>query len=189
MESILTKELKVNKAICRTMGVLVFVILTGLGAFVRIPLWFTPVPLTLQTFFVLLSGAMLGANLGALSQIIYIILGLSGISVFANAGSGFIYLLGPTGGYVFGFVLASFLIGKLTSSEQRLGLFSIFLAMCLADMVILFSGLFWLKFLFGLNLNRAIWLGLFPFLPLDLIKIVFASLIFFNGYARIKKIF
>ena len=142
MQSILKKELVINKNLSRTIGVFIFVILTSLGAFVRIPLWFTPVPLTLQTFFVLLSGAILGANLGALSQIVYIILGASGISIFANAGSGLIYLSGPTGGYILGFVFASFLIGRLIRLYPRAGMFLIFLLMFLADIVILLSGLF-----------------------------------------------
>ena len=87
MEVILKKELVLNKAACRIIGVAIFVVLTSLGAFVRIPLPFTPVPLTLQTMFVLLSGAFLGSGLAATAQLGYILLGLSGVPIFTGAGS------------------------------------------------------------------------------------------------------
>ena len=189
MESILNRELVANKSICRIIGVMSFVILTSLGAFVRIPLPFTPVPLTLQTFFVLLSGAILGANLGALSQIIYLLLGIGGIPIFANAGSGSVYIWGPTGGYILGFIFASFFIGKVIRMGDKINYGGLFIRMCLADLVILFSGVLWLKALWGFNLSKAIWLGLVPFLPVDLIKIAVASSIFLNIYTRTKKIF
>ena len=189
MESILNRELVVNKSLCRIIGVISFVILTSIGAFVRIPLPFTPVPLSLQTFFVLLSGAVLGANLGALSQIIYLLLGVGGIPIFANAGSGSVYIFGPTGGYILGFVLASFFIGKIIKMRSKINYGSLFIWMCLADLIILLSGVLWLKALWGLNLTKAMWVGLLPFLPVDLIKIAVASSIFLNIYTRTKKIF
>lgn len=89
MEAILKREIVVNKTACRIIGVTVFVILTSLGAFVRIPLPFTPVPVTLQTFFVLLSGAVLGGAIGAASQLSYLLLGTAGLPIFTNAGSGY----------------------------------------------------------------------------------------------------
>ena len=73
-----------------------------------------PVPLTLQTLFTYLAGAVLGPSLGALSQVIYILLGGIGLPVFAGGKAGFGTLLGPTGGYLFGFIAASFAIGKLS---------------------------------------------------------------------------
>ena len=76
MEALLKREIILNKTLCRAMGVLTFVILTSLGAFVRIPLPFSPVPITLQTFFVLLSAALLGSNLGTISQLSYLLLGI-----------------------------------------------------------------------------------------------------------------
>ncbi|MBI4972331.1 MAG: biotin transporter BioY, partial [Candidatus Omnitrophica bacterium] len=112
METLLKKEIIYNRVVCRFIGVAVLVILTSLGAFVRIPLPFTPVPITLQTFFVLLSGAFLGSNLGAVTQLSYILLGVSGLPIFTAAGSGPLYLFGPTAGYLWGFVLASLFIGK-----------------------------------------------------------------------------
>lgn len=189
IESILRKEVVVERTACRIIGVTSFVILTSLGAFIRIPLPFTPVPLTLQTFFVLLSGAMLGANLGSLSQLIYLILGLAGIPIFANAGSGLLYLFGPTGGYILGFVFASFFMGRAIRSLDRITFPFVLLFMCIGDLIILFFGIFWLKFLFGYELNKIMFIGLLPFIPGDLLKIIFASSIFLKTRARLKKIF
>ena len=88
MEALLKREVILNKTLCRVMGVLTFVILTSLGAFVRIPLPFTPVPLTLQTFFILLCGAFLGSKLGVTAQLSYMFLGVLGLPIFTGAGSG-----------------------------------------------------------------------------------------------------
>lgn len=88
-----------------------FALLTALGAQVRIPI--QPVPITLQTFFVLLGGLMLGPNLGALAQVLYVSLGAAGAPVFAGEGVGRAYLLGPTGGYLLGFAASAWLVGQL----------------------------------------------------------------------------
>ena len=125
MESVLKKEIVLNKTLSRIFCLLMFIILTTLGAFIRIPLPFSPVPITLQTFFVLLSGALLGANLGITAQLSYVCLGLSGLPIFTGTGSGALYLFGPTGGYLAGFVLASFLLGK-TIKYSRGNLLSVF---------------------------------------------------------------
>ena len=85
--------------------ILSFALLIGFSAQIKIQLPFTPVPITLQTFFVILSGAYLGFSKGVFSNILYIFAGLSGLPIFAGFGSGIIHLFGPTGGYIFGFVL------------------------------------------------------------------------------------
>ena len=94
LSGILKREVILNRTICRIIGVSAFVILTMLGAFVRIPLPFTPVPITLQTFFVLLSGLFLGQNLGGIAQLSYVLLGITGLPVFTGTGNGISYLLG-----------------------------------------------------------------------------------------------
>lgn len=94
-------------------GVTLFATLTAVGA--RLVIHIGPVPLTLQVFFVLLSGMVLGRRLGAASQVAYVVAGISGIPVFASppyAGAG--YLMGPTGGYLVGFILAAYLTGLVT---------------------------------------------------------------------------
>src|SRR5512137_1746469 len=112
MELSLHTELIRSKAASRAAAVAVFAVLSMLGAFVRIPIPWSPVPLTLQTFFVLLSGACLGRRLGAVSQVCYVLVGIAGLPVFSQAGSGLLYLAGPTGGYLAGFIAASLWIGS-----------------------------------------------------------------------------
>jgi len=179
MDSVLRREICVNKTVCRITGVLVFVILTSLGAFVRIRLPFTPVPITLQTLFVLLSGALLGSNLGAMAQLSYAFLGLSGLSIFTGSGSGFFYLCGPTGGYIFGFVLSVLFIGRFIRGSRN-NLFSVFALLCAGDMIILVCGSIWLKLLLGYRLTMALSAGLIPFIPGDLIKVMLASVLYFK---------
>ena len=188
MEAILNKEIIVNKTLCRVSGVLVFIILTTLGAFVRIPLPFTPVPITLQTFFVLLSSAFLGSNLGGITQLSYILLGLSGLPIFSNAGSGIFYLFGPTGGYLLGFVLAALFIGRFIK-YSRDNLFFIFGILCLGDLILLACGTIWLKFLFGYPLTRLLLIGFVPFIPGDLIKAFIAAFLYFRLKPRLKEVF
>ena len=106
--------------------VILFAALTALGAYIKIPI--QPVPVTLQVFFALLSGALLGAELGALSQVLYLLAGLLGLPVFAFGG-GLTYVLQPTFGYLIGYVLAAYVVGRMlevkaTTSTLR-GLFSL----------------------------------------------------------------
>lgn len=185
MEAIINREIITNKKICRVLVVTVFITLTTLSAFVRIPLPFTPVPLTLQTFFVLLSGALLGRKLGVFTQACYLFLGLTGLQVFTGPGSGCLYLLGPTGGYIVGFVLASFFAGSLFS-EGRHNWRNTFLKFLCADFIILLSGMFWLKVSLSCPFSQAFLLGFLPFVPGDLIKVIFATAVFNKIHSRIK---
>lgn len=188
MEAILKKEIIVNKTLCRITSVSVFVILTSLGAFVRIPLPFSPVPITLQTLFVLLSGALLGSNLGAISQLSYLLLGISGLPIFTGAGSGLFYLFGPTGGYLLGFVLATVLVGRFIKYSQD-NLFSTFIILCLGDLVILCCGIIWLRIIFRYSLAKLLFIGFIPFIPGDLLKVWVASTIYLRLKPRLKEIF
>ena len=188
MENILGRELIVSKKICRVIGVCVFIILTSLGAFVRIPLPFTPVPITLQTFFVLLCGAFLGSGLGATAQASYILLGLLGLPIFTGAGSGLLYFTGPTAGYLFGFILASFILGRSIKYGQN-NLFLTFVIFCVADVLLLLSGVIWLKFLLGHSFIKLLSIGFIPFIPGDLLKALTAAILYLKLKSRIKEIF
>ena len=88
--------------------------LTAAGAFIKIPLW--PVAITLQTFFVILSGIILGPRDGALSQLAYLIVGLLGLPVFSGGG-GLAYLMQPSFGYLIGFVIAPLAVGSLLRNK------------------------------------------------------------------------
>ncbi len=91
--------------------VLLFAAATAVGARIAVPLGFTPVPMTLQTFVVLLAGALLGPRAGAASQLTYLAVGAAGVPVFAAGGAGLPWLLGPTGGYLLAFPLAAAAVG------------------------------------------------------------------------------
>lgn len=185
-EGILRKEIITDKILCRSLGVLTFIILTALGAFVRIPLPFTPVPVTLQTFFVLLAGAFLGSGLGSLSQASYILLGVLGVPLFTGPGSGLLYLSGPTAGYLIGFVLAAFLLGRLVRYCRSAK--TIFLSFLAADLVLLGCGIIWLKFILGYSLLKLFWIGFLPFIPGNLLKISAATFIYSKIKSRLREI-
>jgi biotin transport system substrate-specific component len=168
MDCVIKKESAAARACVKVAAVFAFAFLMCLGAAIRIPLPFSPVPLTGQTFFVLLSGAMLGGSLGAVSQLTYILFGLAGYSIFAASGSGVLYLAGPTGGYIFGFVLAALFCGSLIRPQAPAGrVLAVFLA---AEMLILLCGVCWLKLVTGQPLDRLLLIGAAPFVPGDCIK-------------------
>jgi biotin transport system substrate-specific component len=181
MEISLTRELSSSKSLNRAIGAGIFVILMSLGAFVRVPLPFTPVPMTLQTFFVLLSGACLGAGLGAVSQLAYLILGVAGLAAFTGTGSGLFYLAGPTGGYLLGFILAAAFIGRALKHRQ-LNLLSVSWVFFLGDIILFSCGALWLKLLFGYNFFQVFVLGVLPFLPGEILKIIVAA----GAYSKIR---
>jgi len=153
------------------------------AAWLRIPLG--PVPISLQTLFVLLSGVTLGPRLGPAAMGTYLVLGLIGLPVFTSGG-GPGYLLSPTFGYLLGFPLASFVTG-LTVGEQDhgedIGRARLALALVAGTAVIYMAGIPWLFFNLMLVQGKTLgpgsllMLGMIPFLPGDLIKIVLAFLL------------
>jgi len=149
--------------------------LTAIGAYIMIPL--PPVPITMQTLFVNLAGALLGGYLGALSQIVYILLGVIGLPVFAGGKAGFGVLIGPTGGYLIGFVVGAFIIGKITSLRREPGLFWLLGAMVAGISIVYTLGIIQLMIVAKLSFVKAISVGLLPPLPGDIIKIIVAAFI------------
>lgn len=149
-------------------------LLVALLAQVRIPLPFTPVPLTGQTFAVLLVGATLGAKRGAGSMTLYTALGALGLPVFAGGAAGLAYLAGPTLGYLVGFIVAAFVIGKLAERGLERTLRTSLLPFFIGTLVIYAFGAGWLAILFGVE--KALALGVLPFIVGDVIKLVLAAL-------------
>jgi biotin transport system substrate-specific component len=147
--------------------------LTALLAQVAIPLPFTPVPVTGQTFAVLTTGAALGARRGVLSQGLYVLLGLAGLPVFAGGHGGLATLLGPNGGYLLGFILAAALLGYLAERGWDRGR-RVVLAMILGEVALYAVGVPWLSAYVG-GLGRAIVLGFLPFLVGDAVKLALAA--------------
>src|SRR5207247_884090 len=108
------------------------------------PLPFTPVPGTLQTLPVLLAGALLGARAGAASQMAYIIMGMTGLPVFALPGSGPAYLMGPTGGYLIGFVAAAYVTGRMIPLTGSYGFPGVGISLLSGSAALYLCGLSWL---------------------------------------------
>lgn len=150
--------------------------LTAVGAWIRIPLPFTDVPFTLQVFFVLLAGALLGPTLGALSQVVYILLGLVGLPVFAGGTSGLGVLFGQSGGYLIGFVIGAYLTG-LIAERNRDRTPWLVLAMLVGVLFIYLFGALQLSLITRLTVGKVIAVGVLPFIGFDLIKAIVASVI------------
>lgn len=153
-----------------------FSLLTALLAQIRIPLPFTPVPLTGQTFAVLLSGAVLGSRRAFLSQGLYLAEGAVGLPVFAGGSLGLQHLLGPTGGYLWSYPLAAGLLGWLVELGASRRTWRLALALCFSDLLILVSGGLWLHRFYGIPYRQAWLLGFYPFLIGDILKIVLVGL-------------
>ncbi|PIW12602.1 MAG: BioY family transporter [Candidatus Infernicultor aquiphilus] len=152
-----------------------FAALTAVGAFISIPLY--PVPLTLQNLFTLLAGMTLGSVLGGSSQIIYVLLGLIGLPVFADFKAGIGVLFGPTGGFLFGFIISSYIVGKAIELKKEKDIFYYFLAGGIGIIIIYISGITQLSLVTGIGIKKALMVGVFPFLPGDILKIIAASFI------------
>lgn len=150
-----------------------FLLATALGAYVVIPLPFTPVPLTLQTLFVLLSGVYLGRAWGAGVQATYLLAGGVGLPLFAAGAAGAAIFAGPTAGYLLGFApaawLAGWLLPRACSFPARLGV------LFLASLAILVPGAAWLGWILGLSPAAALAMGFFPFLAGDVLKCFLAA--------------
>lgn len=156
-----------------------FAALTAIGAYIVIPIG--PAPITLQLLFTVMSGVFLGSRYGALSQIIYILMGLSGLPVFAGGAGGFSYIFAPSFGYVIGFIAAAFIVGKFLEDEKKPGFLKIFLSCLLGTAVIYVIGYPYLYLVLTKVSGATVtFQGLLKpavliFLPGDLVKIIIAA--------------
>ncbi|NQT24925.1 biotin transporter BioY [candidate division KSB1 bacterium] len=155
-----------------------FIALTTLGGFIRIP--FFPVPLTFQTLFVYLSGTLLGSRHGVLCQVLFIILGLAGLPLFTTGG-GLRTVLQPTFGYLLGFPLAAGLIGYLTHrSKTEMNVRTLVPALTMGCLVIFTLGIVYLavytKWIVGHPMSwiNMFWAGFIIFIPAEILKIALA---------------
>lgn len=146
--------------------------LTGIAAQVSIPLPFTPVPITLQTFTVLLAGAALGPTRGAAAMLVYLAVGAAGVPWFAEQTSGIGF---PSFGYVIGFLLAATLVGALARRGADRTVLGTVAVMVLGNLVIYAVGVPYLALAIGVGLGEAVGLGLTPFLVGDALKILLAA--------------
>lgn len=147
--------------------------LTALLAQIAVPLY--PVPITGQTLAVLLVGATLGAARGALSLALYAVLGIVGLPVFSDYGSGVHVILGPTGGYIVGFIVSAGLVGWLSERAWERQILKALATFAAGTLVVFAVGLPWLAVALGLDLMQTLNGGLFPFLIGGAIKALIAA--------------
>ena len=157
--------------------------LIAVSAWVAVPLPFSPVPVTGQTFAVLLVGSLLGSRRGAASALAYLAEGSFGLPVFAGGASGAHILAGPTGGYLAGFVLGAWLCGALAERGWDRRVSTTIASMVLGNMAILTPGLLWLARFVGTGPVLAA--GLWPFIPGDIVKIGLAAALLPLGWKRL----
>lgn len=157
-----------------------FAALTAIGAFIRIPVG--PVPITLQLFFTALAGILLGPYLGALSQLVYVVLGLLGLPIF-TAGGGPMYIFSPSFGYLIGFIAGAFVIGKITQFQTKPTFLRGLVACLIGTAVIYAIGVPYLYLIMHqvvhtpLTLAQALLTGFIVFLPGDIAKCICVALL------------
>lgn len=168
-----------------------FAALTAIGALITIPIG--PVPITLQDMFPMLAGLILGAEIGALSQIVYILIGLIGLPVLAGGTGGINSVFTPSFGYLIGFLLAAFVVGKISTKVKKLTFTKAFL-LCIVGMIVIYAvGIPYLYLILNnflgkkVTIQYAIKVGFVLFIPGDIIKTIIVSIIASNVIPLLKK--
>lgn len=170
----------------RQVGVVVgFSLLTALAAQIVIPIG--PVPITAQTFTVVLTGALLGSRLGATAMIVYLIEGASGLPFFVGGTGGLPHLLGPTGGYLIAFPAAAFITGAFAENGWDRKFASAVAAMFLGSLVIVLCGSAWFAFLMRTSPVTVIRTTVLPFVPGEVIKVLLAAAVLPSGWKLLKR--
>ncbi|MEO6941628.1 MAG: biotin transporter BioY [Terrimesophilobacter sp.] len=154
--------------------------LVSIAAQVEVPLW--PVPITGQTLAVLLVGSSLGALRGTLSLALYAVLGIVGLPIFSGAASGMSIVLGPTGGYIIGFVFAAAFTGWIAQRSWDRKILRSILGFLGGTVITFAIGLPWLAFTLGFNLQQTLEGGLYPFIVGGIVKMVLAAGIMTAGW-------
>lgn len=163
-----TKELTIVALFAGIMAVL---------AQVAIPLPFSPVPITGQILGLFLTGALLGRRLGTWAVLLYLILGALGLPVFARGSAGVARLLGPTGGYLWGFLIGVYLLGWVVDKGNKFTFLRAAGGMLLCLGVVYILGALQLAYVMHLPWQKALLLGVVPFVPLDMVKLLLASVL------------
>jgi biotin transport system substrate-specific component len=167
--------------VVRQVGLVIgFSLLTALAAQIVIPIG--PIPITGQTFAVLLTGALLGSRLGALAMIAYLVEGASGLPFFAGAHFGLLHLIGPTGGYLIAFPAAAYITGAFAEHGWDRRFFSAAAAMAIGSMVIMLSGWVWFSVVMNTSPMLTFYVTVLKFIPGDIIKISLAAAVLPSGW-------
>ncbi len=157
---------------------------TAAGAYVSVPL--PPVPITLQTLVLLLGAALLGPRWGAMSQVIYLMLGILGLPVFAGGKAGLGVLFGPTGGYLIGFVAAAYVVGLLVEVRRGPGFVWYAFSMAVGTLAVYLLGLIQLSLVAKLSCTKALLVGVVPFLAGDALKVLVAAIVALRMKGRVR---
>lgn len=164
----------------------IFATLTVVGGFISIPLPFSPVPLTLQLAFSTMAGYVLGAKHGALSQLVYLLLGAIGLPVFSNRTGGIAMLTGPTSGFLWGFVLAALIIGLIRENNKaKQKPLVIFATLMVGLVAIYLTGMLGLVLAVDYSIGEAFMAGVGPFIIPDLIKLAVATFLIVRIKAKL----
>jgi len=174
-------------AVRRALAIAGLTLATAVSAWIAVPVPGSPVPITLQTFVVLAGAGLLGARLSVRAQLGYLVLGGIGLPWFAAGAWGAPVFFGATGGYLVGFVLASWAVGRVLSAAARPGTVRVFAALALGEVLILACGVTWLAAALKLSWAQACVLGALPFLPGDLAKLAAAAVLVRAGRARAER--
>lgn len=169
----------------RSVGLVVaFSLLMALAAQIRIQVG--PVPITGQTFVVLLTGALLGSRLGAASMIVYLVEGAIGLPFFSGGLSGLAHLLGPTGGYLVAFPAAAFITGSFAEHGWDRRFLSAVAAMFVGSLIILLAGWSWFGLVTNSSVTTSFEIAVKPFLIGEVIKVVLAAALLPIGWKLLR---
>lgn len=167
----------------------IFAALTAIGAFISIPVG--PVPISLQTFFVLLSGIILGSRKAMLSQVVYVMLGLIGLPIFAGFSGGFQTVFKPSFGFIIGFIIAAYVVGKIAEKKSN-SIKYMCIAVLAGTIIMYIIGLPYMYYILNiilsknLNVIQIMKLGMFMFIPGDTIKAIVVVLIGSNLKGKLQ---
>ena len=165
--------------------VFAFSLLVALSAQIVIPVG--PVPITAQTFAVLLTGALLGSRMGAAAIIIYLAEGAIGLPFFSAGRGGLGHLLGPTGGYLVAFPAAAFITGAFAEHGWDKRFFTAAAAMAIGSVIIMLSGWAWFSLVTNTPMAIAFKATVLPFLPGDVVKILLAAALLPTGWKLLNR--
>jgi biotin transporter BioY len=170
----------------RSVG-LVIVFSLFIAAAAQFAIHIGPIPITGQTFAVLLTGALLGSRLGAAAVIAYLIEGAVGLPFFAGGGAGIVRFFGPTGGYLVAFPAAAYVTGAFSEHGWDKKYWTAVQAMAIGSFVILFAGWVWFSVITTTPFDVAFGITVKPFLVGDVIKIALAAAVLPTGWALLKR--
>lgn len=179
LRSLATKDVDVGSAMLLLTKVFLCSLLVALCAQIRISLPFSPVPITLQTLSVMIVGGMLGSRNGALCLLLYLAEALFGLPVLSGGRSDPLFLLSPVGGYLLGFVLQAYVAGWFVERRFSLGRPMMLFGLLLSCAINMALGVVWLAFFVGAK--NVMMMGVVPFLPGELLKVIVAAS-FFKRY-------